>query len=164
MATTGFWPVKGQLKDVIDYARNLDKTTEQKYLDDDLYQALRYAVNDSKTDRRMYVSAINCPKQRAYESMMATKRRFGKLGGNVAYHGYQSFAEGEVTPEEAHRISLATAKRMWGKDYEVVVTTQEEYIWDKPVKNYIQLKYNREMEMPRYNSSDNYKKDIFRGR
>lgn len=123
MATTGFWPVKGQLKDVIDYARNPDKTTEQKYLDDDLYQALRYAENDSKTDRKMYVSAINCPKQRAYESMMATKRRFGKLGGNVAYHGYQSFAEGEVTPEEAHRIGLETAKRMWGEDYEVVVTT-----------------------------------------
>lgn len=34
----------------------------------------------------------------------------------------------------------------------------EEYIWDKPVKNYIQLKYNRSMEMPRYNSSENYKK------
>ena len=40
---------------------------------------------------------------------------------------------------------------------------QEEYIWDKPVKNYIQLKYNREMEMPRYNSSDNYKKRYLRG-
>ena len=123
MATTGFWPVKGQLKEVIDYAQNPDKTTNQKYLDDDLYQALRYAENDSKTDRKMYVSAINCPKQRAYESMMATKRRFGKMGGNVAYHGFQSFAEGEVTPEEAHRIGLATAKRMWGEDFEVVVTT-----------------------------------------
>ncbi len=40
---------------------------------------------------------------------------------------------------------------------------QEEYIWDKPVKNYIQLKYNREMEMPRYNSSDNYKKRYLQG-
>ncbi len=42
MATTGFWPVKGKLKDVINYARNPDKTTEQKYIDDDLYKALRY--------------------------------------------------------------------------------------------------------------------------
>lgn len=40
---------------------------------------------------------------------------------------------------------------------------QEEYIWDKPVKNYIQLKYNREMEMPRYNSSDNYKNRYLQG-
>lgn len=148
MATTGFWPVKGQLKDVIDYARNPDKTTTQKYLDDDLYQALRYAENDSKTDRKMFVSAINCPKQRAYESMMATKRRFGKLGGNVAYHGYQSFAEGEVTPEEAHRIGMETAKRMWGEDYEVVVTTHlnTENLHNHFVVNSVSFRTGRKFE------------------
>ena len=148
MATTGFWPVKGQLKDVIDYAQNPDKTTDRKFLDDDLYQTLRYAENDSKTDRKMYVSAINCPKQRAYESMIATKRRFGKLGGNVAYHGYQSFAEGEVTPEEAHRIGMATAKRMWGKDYEVVVTTHlnTENIHNHFVVNSVSIHTGRKFE------------------
>ncbi len=123
MATTGFWPVKGRLKDVIDYAENPDKTTDRKFLDDDLYKALRYTQNDEKTDRKMYVTGINCPKQRAYEAMMATKRKYGKLGGNVAYHGYQSFKTGEVTPEEAHQIGLETARRMWGEDYQVVVTT-----------------------------------------
>lgn len=69
-------------------------------MDEDLYAALRYVENDKKTDQTMYVSGINCPKQKAYEYMMATKRRYGKLGGNVAYHGYQSFISGEVTPEE----------------------------------------------------------------
>lgn len=29
MATTGFWPVKNRLKEVIDYARNPDKTTDK---------------------------------------------------------------------------------------------------------------------------------------
>lgn len=123
MATTGFWPVKNRLKEVIDYARNPDKTTDKKFLDEDLYAALRYVENDKKTDQTMYVSGINCPKQKAYEYMMATKRRYGKLGGNVAYHAYQSFISGEVTPEEAHQIGLETARRMWGKDYEIVVTT-----------------------------------------
>lgn len=123
MATTGFWPVKNRLKEVIDYARNPDKTTDKKLLDKDLYAALRYVKDDKKTDQTIYVSSINCPKQRAYEYMMATKRRYGKLGGNVAYHGYQSFISGEVTPEEAHQIGLETARRMWGKDYEIVVTT-----------------------------------------
>lgn len=123
MATTGFWPVKNRLKEVIDYARNPDKTTDKKFLDEDLYAALRYVEDDNKTDRTVYVSGINCPKQRAYQCMMATKQRYGKLGGNVAYHGYQSFVSGEVTPEEAHRIGLETARRMWGKDYEIVVTT-----------------------------------------
>ena len=74
MATTGFWPIKGRLKDAIDYAENPDKTIDRKYLDDDLYSALRYAANDEKTDKKMYISAINCPKQLAYETMMDTKR------------------------------------------------------------------------------------------
>ena len=123
MATTGFWPVKSRLKEVIDYAENPDKTTDKKYLDEDLYNALRYVGDDDKTDKKMYVSAINCPTKRAYEHMMATKRRYGKLGGNVAYHGYQSFVTDEVTPKEAHKIGMETAKRMWGGDYEIVVTT-----------------------------------------
>ena len=33
MATTGFWPVKGRLKDVINYAQNPDKTTDKRFLD-----------------------------------------------------------------------------------------------------------------------------------
>ena len=90
MATTGFWPVKSRLKEVIDYADNPDKTTERRYLDDDLAAALEYAENDSKTDRRMFVTAINCRTAKAYEQMTETKRRYGKLSGIVAYHGYQS--------------------------------------------------------------------------
>lgn len=123
MATTGFWPVKGSLKDVIDYAENPDKTTEAKYLDDDLHRALAYVSNDAKTDKKMYVSTVNCPKYDPYGAMMAAKRQFGKLGGNVAYHGFQSFKPGEVTPEEAHAIGVETAKKMWGEEYQIVVTT-----------------------------------------
>lgn len=123
MATTGFWPVKNRLKAAIDYAENPDKTTLDPSADPDLYAALQYAANHQKTDQRMFVSAINCPKQFAYEHMMRTKQKYGKIGGNVAYHGYQSFRTGEVTPEEAHAIGMETARRMWGSDYEIVVTT-----------------------------------------
>lgn len=122
MATTGFWPVKGRLKDVIDYAENPDKTIDRKYLDEDLYRTMEYAANAEKTDQRMYVTALNCPLEAACQSMMETKRRFGKLKGNVAYHGYQSFRPGELTPETCHEIGIETARRMW-PDYEVVVTT-----------------------------------------
>ncbi len=123
MATTGFWPVKGRLKEVIDYANNPDKTTAKEYLDEDLYAAIRYAENDDKTDQTMYVSGINCSKHNAYNEMIAVKRRFGERGKNIAYHGFQSFAPGEVTPEEAHCIGKETARRMWGAQYQVVVTT-----------------------------------------
>ena len=123
MATTGFWPVKGRLKEVIDYANNPDKTTAKEYLDEDLYAAIRYVENDDKTDQTMFVSGINCSKHNAYNEMSAVKRRFGERGKNIAYHGYQSFAPGEVTPEEAHAIGKETARKMWGAKYQVVVTT-----------------------------------------
>ena len=123
MATTGFWPVKGRLKEVIDYANNPDKTTAKEYLDEDLYATIRYVENDDKTDQTMFVSGINCSKHNAYNEMIAVKRRFGERGKNIAYHGYQSFAIGEVTPEEAHAIGKETARKMWGAKYQVVVTT-----------------------------------------
>ncbi len=156
MATTGFWPVKGSLKKVIDYADNPDKTTERKHLDEDLAQVLCYVENDDKTDRRMYVSAINCDQDSAYEDMMATKRRFGKTGGNVAYHGYQSFRPGEVTPEIAHQIGLETARRMWGEEYEIVVTTHlnTDSVHNHLVVNSVSFRTGRKFE--------NHQKDHYR--
>lgn len=40
---------------------------------------------------------------------------------------------------------------------------QEEFIWDKPVRNYIQLKFNKEMEMPDYGASKVYKQKYLAG-
>ena len=51
------------------------------------------------------------------------KKQFQKQGGIICYHGYQSFAEGEVTPKEAHAIGVELAKKFWGKEYQVIVTT-----------------------------------------
>lgn len=148
MATTGFWPVKGSLKDVVNYADNPDKTTNPKYLNKDLANALKYVENDSKTDMKMFVSGINCPAVRAYKQMIATKHRYGKLGGNVAYHGYQSFKSGEVTPEETHKIGIETAKRMWGENYEIVVTTHlnTENIHNHFVINSVSFKTGKKFE------------------
>ncbi|MCI7466168.1 MAG: relaxase/mobilization nuclease domain-containing protein [Bacteroidales bacterium] len=110
------------MKATLDYADNPDKTTDRRYLDDDLYAALSYAENDNKTDRKMYVGGINCSKQNAYTEMIAVQRRFGLRGKVVGYHGIQSFAAGEVTPEQAFEIGKATARKMWGDRYQVLVT------------------------------------------
>ena len=123
MATTGFWPVRSSLGTVISYADNPDKTTNPKYLDDDLAHVLRYAENDNKTDQRLFVTGIHCTAEHALEDMTAVQRRFGLKGKIVAYHGYQSFKTGEVTPEEAHSIGIETAKAMWGDRFQVLVTT-----------------------------------------
>ena len=115
MATTGFWPVKNRLKEVIDYAENPDKTIDRKYVDSDLYAALQYVSNDKKTDERMYASGINCNSKRAYERMMATKKRFGKLGGNVAYHGYQKLSNRRSYPRRSAQNRIGNGKAYVGQ-------------------------------------------------
>lgn len=115
MATTSLWKVSGSLKKVLDYAENPDKTSLKNVID--------YASDGSKTDDELFVTGINCEVERAYEMMSETKRQFGKKDKVVAYHGYQSFKDGEVTPEECHAIGVETAKRLWGDRYEVIVTT-----------------------------------------
>ena len=65
---------------MLDYADNPDKTTPQRYLDSDLYDTLKYAANDAKTDRTVFVAGINCSKQNAYGEMVAVQKRFGNRG------------------------------------------------------------------------------------
>ena len=116
MATTGFWPVKGELNEVLNYVGNPYKTT-------DLKAAIEYAADLNKTDKRMFVTGINCGSFVAYLDMVEVKHYYGERGQNIAYHGYQSFAESEITPEEAHDIGVETARRMWGDRFQVLVAT-----------------------------------------
>ena len=75
------------------------------------------------TEQGEYVSAINCLKEIALQQMILTKRQYGKENGYIAWHGYQSFKPGEVTPEQAHEIGLQLAKEMWGDRFQIIVTT-----------------------------------------
>jgi len=122
MAVTGFWPVRGSLKDVINYADNPDKTTKNESIGNDLSAAIQYVENESKTDHQVYVGGINCTRDHAYEEMVAVQKHFGNRGRVIAYHGIQSFPSGEVTPEEAFEIGKETARDMWGDKYQVLVT------------------------------------------
>ena len=126
MAVTKIWKIKGRLDSVISYAGNPEKTCDSNYTDSDL-QSLRdvmdYAVNDYKTEKQYYVSGINCNPEYTREQMIATKKLYGKTGGIIAFHGYQSFASGEVTADLAHKIGCELAKRVWGDRFEVIVAT-----------------------------------------
>lgn len=122
MATTKIWPIRDNLKRVVNYAKNPNKTEFN-----DLRQALHYAHNGEKTvsknERTCFVSGVGCSPDTAYEDMCAVKERFGKLGGNVSYHANQSFKPGEVTPEQCHEIGVKLAKQLWGKRFQVLVAT-----------------------------------------
>jgi capsule polysaccharide export protein KpsE/RkpR len=51
--------------------------------------------------------------------MMAAKAKYEKEDGIVAFHSYQSFAPGEVSPEIAHEIGVKLAERLWGERTEL---------------------------------------------
>lgn len=121
MATVKIWKVKYRLDHVIDYAANIEKTSLKDK--EDLKDVLDYAVNPSKTEQKLFVDAINCYPDSAYEQMQDTKEEHKNTNGILAFHAYQSFAPGEVTPEIAHKIGVEFAKRMWGDRFEVVIGT-----------------------------------------
>ena len=107
MATTKIWKVQKRLDHVIDYATNEEKTKNKFYKEtqDNFYsvrQALLYATNPDKTEKKFYTTGINCEVENAIEQMIATKKKYKKEKGILAFHAYQSFAKGEVTPEVAH--------------------------------------------------------------
>lgn len=126
MATTKIWDIKGRIDKVIDYAANPEKTNSQSFSAKDL-QSLRdvmdYAMADYKTEEQFFVSGINCEPDIAREQMKTTKAHWQKNDGIIAFHSYQSFKPGEVTPETAHEIGCELARRMWGDRFEVVVAT-----------------------------------------
>lgn len=153
MAVTKIWTIHegSDIKQVIDYAANEGKTVlnihvetdetynqveRQQFQDvidytmagyhdenDDMANVIDYAAKGIKTEQKKYVSGINCSPEYARDQMMLTKTHYHKKGGILLWHGYQSFKPGEVTPEEAHKIGLELAQKLWGDDYEVLVCT-----------------------------------------
>ncbi len=121
MATVKIWKIKFNLDYVIDYASNSDKTSLKDK--EDLKDVLDYATRSSKTEQKLFVNALNCYPISAYEQMQDTKEKYGKKKGILAFHSYQSFAPGEVTPEVAHEIGMKFAQQMWGDRFEVVIGT-----------------------------------------
>lgn len=160
MATTSIWRVKGWLGKVVIYAENPEKTANPKFYADrelteqdgqQLTDVIRYAVNSEKTQEKG--NEDGTPLHRfftARDEMLAVKKRFGKKDGTVAYHGYQSFAPGEATPELAHEIGVKLATRLWGDRYQVIIAThldKENHLHNHFVVNTVSfadgIKYHR---------------------
>lgn len=91
-------------------------------LADDLKDVLDYATNPDKTEKQFYATGINCEVISAYEEMIDTKLYFKNKEGILGFHAYQSFKE-NISPEEAHQIGIQSAREMWGDRFQVVVTT-----------------------------------------
>ena len=133
MAVTSIWRVHGNVGKVLDYVENAEKTTAISGDDGDLSDVIDYAIQQRKTSQtqerdgekvvQRFVSGINCHPNTAKMEMQKIKKFYGKEDGVIAYHGYQSFAPGEATPEIAHEIGIKLAQRLWGDRYQVLVAT-----------------------------------------
>ena len=125
MAVTKIWNIRGRAGSPLEYIANPEKT--QREFTDAQKQALEdviaYAANEDKTEKLFYTTGINCSVECARDQFDTAKIRFNKHDGNVAYHAYQSFAPGEVTPDEAHAIGVQLAKEVWGDRFQMVVAT-----------------------------------------
>lgn len=116
MAVTKVFAIRVRLDDRVRYITDGEKTS--------LASGITYISNPEKTEQFFFTSALNCSSvDTALSEMMETKQQFGKMGGVLGYHFIQSFQPGEVTPEQAHAIGLEFAKRLFGKRYEVVIST-----------------------------------------
>lgn len=125
MATTSIWSIKNNLKQSINYIINPKKTINKDY-GKDTYNYLELTDNEYnfKQEKVCYVSCINCSENNPYDDMKFTKEQYQKIDGILAFHGYQSFKEKEVTANIAHEIGVKFAEEMFG-DYEVVVATHQ---------------------------------------
>ena len=88
-----------------------------------LDQLIEYAINGEKTEQKLYVSGINCIPDTAFYEMKNVKKQFFKTEGIECFHGIQSFAKDEVTPEQAHEIGVKLADELWGENFQVIVST-----------------------------------------
>lgn len=119
MAYDKIIPITHRLDHCVNYVLNPDKT--------DLSQVLDYIGNPGKNTLPGGVSvlqtAIHCQLESANAEMQATKSRWHKRGGVLGYHLIHSYAPGEVTPEQAHKLGVEFANRLLQDKYEAVVST-----------------------------------------
>lgn len=162
MAVTSLWRVRGYIGKALLYAENPDKTTNPETIPsipdanrEALEDVIAYAGREAATNRRQLVTGVNCTAGTARSEMIAVKKRFRKEDGTIAYHGYQSFREGEVTPEQAHRIGIRLAEELWGDRYQVLVAThvdKESHIHSHFVINTVSFVDGRKF----YRSNEDY--------
>lgn len=166
MATTSIWNVKGWLGKVLIYVENPEKTDNPEFVNSEKLQnrdkhslddVIAYAVNAEKTRLKkksdiadeqevimqQFVSGINCSPLTARTEMLAVKKKYGKEDGIMAFHGYQSFAPGECTPDMAHEIGMKLAEELWGDRFQVIVAThldKENHLHNHFVVNAVSFK------------------------
>lgn len=128
MATTKIWDVSAHVSKLLAYVVNKNKTTMEvgNGTDDEemrlAAEMLGLPPEHFATEEKKFVTGINCTPENANEVMLTLLEGI-EPSEIQAYHGYQSFKPGEVTPDVAHAIGVQLANELWGEDFPVIVAT-----------------------------------------
>ncbi len=86
-------------------------------------KAVAYICNPDKTEQQLLVDSFGCTPETAKHDFNYSLTRTKQSDKNQAYHLIQSFAKGEVSHEEAHRIGIELADKLLQGKYSYVVAT-----------------------------------------
>lgn len=98
-------------------------------------KSIQYILNPDKTEGLLYASGINCVANadiaynqfcdvyKQYNDVLYSGSSKGKKAPIKAHHFIQSFKEGQVTPELAHKIAEEWASKVFGDNRQIVIAT-----------------------------------------
>ena len=86
-------------------------------------KAVAYICNPDKTEEQLLVDTFGCGVETARHDFEYALSRTKRSDKNQAFHLIQSFAKGEVSHEEAHRIGIELADKLLEGKYSYIVAT-----------------------------------------
>ena len=86
-------------------------------------KAVAYICNPDKTEEQLLVDTFGCGIETARHDFEYALNRTKQSDKNQAFHLIQSFAKGEVSHEEAHRIGIELADRFLQGKFSYIVAT-----------------------------------------
>ncbi len=89
--------------------------------------AVKYICNPEKTDSCILISSFGTSPETAADDFKFTLSHTDSSDPNKAFHLIQSFAPGEVSPEEAHQIGQELADRLLQGKYSYIVATHTDH-------------------------------------
>ena len=99
-------------------------------MDKAIYRVIGYVENPDKTQNGNLITGYKCDPHTAAGEFALDKKKYimrtGRVRGSddvIAYHLRQSFAPGEITPEEANRLGYELAMRFTKGDHAFIVAT-----------------------------------------
>lgn len=124
---TKIWPITWcDAGHAIRYVENHKKTEvpEADVENSAVSKLLGYAENREKTWNKYFIYGVNVNPDNAVREFEQIKSMYGKKDGVQAWHAVQSFpSDANLSPQEAHAIGIEFAKKMWGDNYQVVIST-----------------------------------------